>query len=48
MSYVCIECGKEIKQLENFVRSGTAKGRILLKRPNVAKEITYRLIIFLS
>jgi DNA-directed RNA polymerase subunit RPC12/RpoP len=41
MPYKCVNCGKEIKQLENFVRCRYCESRILLKsRPNIAKEIT--------
>ncbi|MCL5412305.1 MAG: DNA-directed RNA polymerase subunit P [Candidatus Marsarchaeota archaeon] len=39
MAYVCVQCGKKIKQLENFVRCPYCGGRILVKgRPNIARE----------
>jgi DNA-directed RNA polymerase subunit RPC12/RpoP len=41
MAYKCAKCGKEIKQIENFVRCIYCGSRILLKsRPNLYKEIT--------
>ncbi len=41
MAYVCIKCGKKIKQLERNVRCSYCGSRILLKsRPNLSNEVS--------
>ncbi|MCL4372302.1 DNA-directed RNA polymerase subunit P [Candidatus Marsarchaeota archaeon] len=41
MSYVCVNCGKEIDKLESFIRCPYCGGRRLVKkRPNVPREIS--------
>jgi DNA-directed RNA polymerase subunit RPC12/RpoP len=41
MAYICIKCGKKMKQIDNFVRCQYCGGRILIKeRPNMPKEIS--------
>ncbi len=41
MSYVCISCGREIEQLDNFVRCPYCGGRRLVKkRPTIPREVS--------
>ncbi len=39
MPYVCIHCGKKIKQMGNFVRCEYCGSRVMVKsRPNLSRE----------
>ncbi len=41
MAYVCLHCGKEIKNLEKFIRCPYCGYRVLSKkRSSLAKEIS--------
>jgi DNA-directed RNA polymerase subunit RPC12/RpoP len=41
MSYICTKCGRETKNIEDFVRCPYCGNKILIKgRPNIPREIT--------
>ncbi|MCL4379030.1 MAG: DNA-directed RNA polymerase subunit P [Candidatus Marsarchaeota archaeon] len=40
MAYVCVHCGKKIKQLDNFIRCQYCGSRVIVKsRPNLSREV---------